>query len=121
MDDTSKTKTEGCDIERSMAEAEGLYNKGYYERAFVIYLRLADLGFSPAQFKAGEMYHYGVGTRTDYAKALKYYQLATDQHYTIAGYHLALMYCNGQGVERNLKKALQIIHSLRDEEEKKEK
>lgn len=69
----------------------------------------ADQGDAVAQFEIGYMYHNGLDTSVDYARALKWYELSAAQGYAPAVFNLGLLYYNGQGVPQNFKTALNLF------------
>lgn len=70
----------------------------------------ADQGDAVAQFEIGYMYHNGLDTSVDYARALKWYELSAAQGYAPAVFNLGLLYYNGQGVPQNFKTALNLFY-----------
>ena len=71
---------------------------GDYEKAYEIWLPLAELGDHAAQFNLGLMYRRGLGVSQDYAKAVLWYRLAAEQGRTNAQNNLGRMYGLGNGV-----------------------
>lgn len=55
----------------------------------------------------GQDYEYGIGTETNYTKAVEYYKKSMENGYTYSIYRLGNCYEKGLGVEKNLEKALQ--------------
>jgi TPR repeat protein len=70
-----------------------------------LFLSLAELGYSGAQFELGFLYRRGEGVRQDYAEAAKWLQLAANQGNVLAQSNLAFMYRDGEGVPQDLVKA----------------
>ena len=64
-------------------------------------LRLAEEGYSYAQYNLGVMYANGEGVPEDDAEALKWFRLAADQGNARAQFNLGNMYYEGDGVPRN--------------------
>ena len=61
-----------------------------------------------------EIYYYSQGVTQDYAKALKYYQQAAEQGHASAMHNLAVMYKNGEGVEKDLKKSSEYLKASKE-------
>ncbi|WP_306120018.1 MULTISPECIES: peptidoglycan-binding protein [unclassified Roseitalea] len=59
------------------------------------YVRSAELGFAPAQYRAGNFYEKGFGTERDYAAAKAWYQLAAEQGNASAMHNLAVLFASG--------------------------
>lgn len=95
-------------------EADRLYNRGSYEKAFLLFLRLAEQGNPHALFMLGNMHRYGEGIPVDYEKAVKYYRLAIEQGHRKACYYLALMYYQGYGVKKNVVEAARLLRLSMD-------
>jgi TPR repeat protein len=76
-----------------------------YPTAVRLFLSLAELGYSGAQFELGFLYRRGEGVRQDYAEAAKWLQLAANQGNVLAQSNLAFMYRDGEGVPQNFVKA----------------
>ncbi len=66
----------------------------------------AELGYAPAQYNLGNMYHKGEGVAQDYKEAAKWYRKASEQGLAAAQYNLGCMYYDGQGVTQNYKEAV---------------
>jgi uncharacterized protein len=69
----------------------------------------ADDNNSRAEFVLGYLYDHGRGVPQDYAKAAKYYQVATLQGHRIAPNNLAALYYRGLGVPRDDRKAVELL------------
>ena len=52
------------------------------------------------------MYRNGHGVKQNYPEAIRLYSLAADQGDAFAEYNLALLYEKGEGVKKNIKKAI---------------
>lgn len=61
------------------------------------------------RYNWGIIYYKGVGVEKDYAKALKWFELAAEKNYASAERILGWMYCNGEGVEKNEEKAAELF------------
>ena len=79
---------------------------GDYEKAYEIWLPLAELGDHAAQFNLGLMYRHGLGVSQDYAKAVLWYRLAAVQGNAKAQTNLGSLYEKGQGVAQDYAKAV---------------
>lgn len=65
--------------------------------AFKLYSFAAEKGVARAQYEIAQLYFYGRHVKKDYAKAVKYYKLASDQGHIYAMKKLAVMHLNRQG------------------------
>jgi hypothetical protein len=66
----------GAAFADDLGDADKALRAKEYGRAFPLYARLADAGNSEAQFRLGEMYWYGEGTKVDLAKSQSWLQKA---------------------------------------------
>jgi TPR repeat protein len=57
-----------------LADANRLLQAKAYDKALPLYQRLADAGNPEAQFRLGEMYWFGDGTKADMAKARQWFE-----------------------------------------------
>lgn len=69
--------------------------------------RLANQGYSTAQFDLGMMYDQGEEVRQDYTKAFEWYTKAANQGYANAQFNLGVMYLKGRGVRQDYAKAFE--------------
>ena len=84
------------------------------------YERAAELGHEQAMEKAADSYYYGKDGNgkdetVDLKKAAFWYEQAAMHRHKFAVHRLALMYYKGEGVERNLKKAILWMALLQDD------
>ena len=85
-----------------------------YDKAFELYKK-AERGINfLATVKLANMYHYGWGVAQDYGKAYEIYNLFSNtndwEEYAIeATNQLAIMYKNGEGVEKDARKASRLF------------
>ena len=87
----------------------GEYNTGRYERAFEYFSEYAKMGNATAQYYLGKMYYEGqcVGGSRNYAIAAEWYRKSAEQGNAEAQYSLGSMYENGEGVSKDLDKAVE--------------
>ena len=62
-----------------------------------------------AQYNVGYYYANGWGVEVDYAKAVKYYTMASDQNHAPSQCELAILYEEGKGVEKDITKAYELF------------
>ena len=135
------------ELYKHRAEAEEMYKRGSYDKAYSVYMMLADAGDHSSQRFVGWMSLVGRGTHTDLEVATKWLQHALDagDHHAeyllghvalaqgrkseaarrfnlasaqgVAGSSLALarMYAVGNGVEKNLSRALALYKAAEAE------
>ena len=77
------------------------YKKKNYNKAFKIFLTLANSWDARAQSHIAGMYFNGWGVEVDYKKAFQWYETASKNGNTYAQYKLGDMYWNGFGVNVN--------------------
>lgn len=78
-----------------------------HSKAFNYFLESAQKGFGSAKDYLGDCYYYGYGTPIDYEEAARWYKDAADNHGIGNSAHsLAFMYFNGDGVEKDERKAV---------------
>ena len=63
--------------------ASGLFNKGKedYERAFPLFVAASKRGHAESGYRAALCYEFGWGCRKDYAKAVKFYEMAASKNH----------------------------------------
>ncbi len=74
-----------------MSEAGG----GDMASALAWYEKSAEMGFAPAQYRAGNFSEKGFGTERDYQAAKTWYQLAAEQGNASAMHNLAVLFASG--------------------------
>ncbi|MDD3443932.1 MAG: trypsin-like peptidase domain-containing protein [Zavarzinia sp.] len=81
------------------------YEHGAFDKAYEIWLPLAEDGDSDAQFGVGVILDNGQGVPENDAEAAKWYRLAAERGNPDAQFNLALLYDNGKGVPANKEEA----------------
>lgn len=85
----------------------GRYYENTIPRTAYQYLsQSAELGDAEAMCRVGYCHEVGLGVRTDYQKAVQWYQKAIDSGYKKAYRFLGTLYINGNGVPKNEKTAV---------------
>ena len=93
-----------------------LYKKGEeleaaekFVEALEMYKKAGEMGNAEGLFRAGKFYHEGrTGIEVNYELARKYYEQAVRLNNAKAMNNLANMYGNGEGVTRNILKAIEL-------------
>jgi len=81
------------------------------EQTFKVLKERADRGDCTAFLNYARLYDFGFGTRVDLQKAAEWYQRAVDEgNSSIALYNLSIMYHNGEGVPKDVKKSFELAH-----------
>lgn len=75
------------------------------ETAFKWYLKSAETGYAPAQYRIGNFYEKGFGTIRDFAEAKTWYQMSADQGNAAAMHNLAVLYAGGADGEPDMVQA----------------
>jgi hypothetical protein len=84
------------------------FDRANYQTALKVWLDQASAGDAEAQNYVGEIYHKGLGTQPDYAKAAEWYGKAAAQGSKRAQINLGSLYESGLGVEQDVNKALNL-------------
>jgi uncharacterized caspase-like protein len=84
------------------------YDRANYQTALRIWMEQAQLGDAAAQNYVGEIFHKGLGTAPDYARAAEWYEKAVAQGFRRAMVNLGYLYEQGLGVERDITRALNL-------------
>ncbi len=74
-----------------------------------MFLSLAKMGISEAQYNLGVCYEQGDGVEQDFEKAVYWYKAAAEQGYDKAQSNLGLCYYNGYGVEVDFAEAARLF------------
>lgn len=104
----AETKDENNAIAQSNIASLYEHGQGVIQdmsKALTWYLKAAKQGRVLAQLKAGEC-TINIDGKADYAKALPWFLKAAEQGNSEAQYKVAMLYNNGQGVERDMSKAM---------------
>jgi len=78
------------------------------DAAIAVVQQMADTGNAEAAFRLGRYYHLE-SSEPDYALALKYYQMASEENHAWATNNLGLLYQNGLGMPRDKDKAYEYF------------
>ena len=84
------------------------FDRANYQTALKVWMDQAVAGDAEAQNYVGEIFHKGLGTDPDYAKAAEWYQKAAAQGSKRAQINLGSLYESGLGVEQDANKALNL-------------
>ena len=98
--DTRQSQTETA-LPQDYESGRRAYDAGDYERAYKIWLPLANQGESGAQFWVGFLHEVGSGVNQDQAEAVKWLTLSADQGMGDAQARLCRLLMNGQGAPRD--------------------
>ena len=105
----------------AIMQAANMYFRGIGVRKdYVKYIELltkaADLGVMKACLILGDVYSEGRIVEQDDTKAFEFYKKGSQLGSTICQYHLALMYLDGMGVDKNLENATRWFDCYLDSE-----
>lgn len=78
-----------------------LFEQGKYEKAYALWLPLANDGDSIAQNYIGIQHYLGLGKKRDYKTAKQWFEKAARNGFADAQYNLGVMYENGQSVKQD--------------------
>lgn len=96
--------------EGTLEEAIAAYDAGDYEKAYALFLPLAEAGDAEAQYWVGELFVFGHGVQESQADALPWLEAAAAQDHAEAAYVLALIFSNGNIELRNDSLALEYLY-----------
>lgn len=82
-------------------QPKSLFDQGKYEKAFPLWLALAEQGDILAQNYAGIHYYLGLGIKRDHQQAKQWFEKSARQGLADAQYNLAVMYENGEFVQQD--------------------
>lgn len=89
---------------------EGLGTTANKNEAMYYYLMAHEKDYSQATYRIGLIYD----TSNDFANAMKFYQMANDNNNLDALCRMAMLYCKGHGVDKNIDTALEYIQKAID-------
>ncbi|MGA6138189.1 tetratricopeptide repeat protein [Acinetobacter dispersus] len=94
--------------------SEGIIFEQDYKKALEYFSKAIDVDADNASalFNIGQAYYYGEGVKQDYKKAFVWLTKSANQDYSLAQIQLAEMYFSGEGVNKNVAKAVEIIKPL---------
>ena len=94
--------------EQLLKQAQSYYNAKEYEKAYPLYLDLANNGNAEAQCKMGHYYFYGYSpVKKNYANAYEWYKKAAEQGDGTAMNNIGSMYENGYYLTQSKEKAFE--------------
>lgn len=85
--------------DKRIEKGKELVEKKEYEKAFSVFMVLADEGHAEAQYQLGRLYDYGLGVNCDKYAATQWYKKAAEQGHSDAQYDLGYNYIEGEGTE----------------------
>lgn len=88
-------KSPAAAYEIAMRYAEGRGVPADLAAAVPWFLRAAELGLAPAQFRLGSLYEKGQGVKKDIGEARRWYQAAADRGNANAMHNIAVLYAEG--------------------------
>ena len=98
----------------SIDDAEVASLRCDFETALRLYGKLAGDGHPFAQFRLGELYYLGRGTRRDYAAAMTWFLKAAGQGVAEAQFKLGIMHLLSQGVPQDYTEAARWFRRAAD-------
>ena len=101
--------------EQLFEQAKSYYNANEYEKAYPLYLELANNGNAEAQCVMGHYYLYGYSpVKENYAKAYEWYKKAADKGNARAMNVIGYMYENGYYLTQSKEKAFEYFLKASD-------
>lgn len=89
------------------------------KKAFQCFEESASKDYAQAQFVSGLYYLYGdssIGLESDWNKAFKYFSDSSEAGFSAAMSLLSICYCDGLGVEKDEKKAIELASNFQNDE-----
>ena len=84
------------------------YDRADYKSALKVWMDSAEAGDPEAMTTVGEIYERGIGGAPNYPAAVIWYQKAADKNYSRALFDLGTLYEQGNGVDQDSLKALNL-------------
>ena len=98
------------------SDAVAAYADGNYEKAYQLWLPLANKGDAGAMFDLGVLYWEGQGVPRSHSVATKWWQRAAKHNVAAAQYNLSLIHYLGKEVARNPEQALNLMKLAADQD-----
>lgn len=98
----------GCSQDHGPEQA---FREGDYQRAFQLWLPMAEAGNSEAQNRIGMLYYLGLGVEQDFTRASEWYMRAAKAGHPGAQRDLGLMYESGRLGRRDFEKAYMWLYA----------
>lgn len=96
--------------EGTLEEAIAAYDAGEYEKAYALFLPLAEAGDAEAQYWVAKFFILGKGVPESQAEALPWLHASAAQDFSEAAYVLSLIYIDGDDFLRDEELALQYLY-----------
>lgn len=87
-------------------------DKDYAEKVFAEVQLCANNGDAKCMNAVGCFCNNGIVVEKDFTKALKWFEKASKNGYLPATYNVAIMYANGDGIDKNIEIAIEIANKL---------
>ena len=91
--------------EQKFHRAVQAFDRRDYAAALPVLRELAARGHAQAQYRLGQMYHFGLKTEQNYRQAIHWYEKSAAQGDSYAQFNLCLMHTEGMGVAQDYRQA----------------
>ena len=92
-------------VEQKFHRAVQAFDRRDYVTALPVLRELAAQGHAQAQYRLGQMYHFGLKTEQNYRQAIHWYGKSAAQGDSYAQFNLCLMHTEGMGVAQDYRQA----------------
>lgn len=95
----------------TFSRAQLAQDKGETERAFALYVELAEIGHTASACNVGMCYQKGLGVKKDYKQAALWYERAIAGGSAAAACNLGMLYAANMGVRFNYSTAMRLLQA----------
>ena len=99
----------GTLLAESFAKAQNLKDMGENEKAFALYMKLAEIGHTPSASCVGMCYQKGIGVKQNYKSAAAWYKKAIEGGSAAAACNLGMLYGSNLGVAFDYRTAEKLL------------
>lgn len=96
-------------LAESFAKAQNLQEMGEHEKAFALYMQLAEIGHTPSASCVGMAYQKGLGVKKNYKSAAVWYKKAIEGGSAAAACNLGMLYGSNLGVAFDYRTAERLL------------
>ena len=105
-DNLSNTLSQWGIAQAFYSDASEAFDNGNIEDAVRLYTVAATRGHAAANYELGNIYYNGLGTSTDFVKAISHYKVAANFGHAQAQYNIGVAYAQGLIYEKDLTAAI---------------
>ena len=98
IEDIALKPTQEADQTLTVGDGIAAYSLQNYQKAYDIWMKLAENGDAESQYRLGYLYHLGLGVEQSNPSALKWLEMAADQNHIEAQFLSGTIHAGGIGV-----------------------